>query len=267
MPRQAREVSPSGYYHIMMRGIDKDFIYQSSNDKAYIVKLLKEDDKLDLAAYCVMDNHLHLVLQGESMALAQSLRKINIKYAMHYNFVHDRVGHVFQNRYRSEIVASDRYFTHLIRYVHNNPVKAGLVAEARQYLWSSYSEYLASEDVISLQQKRFVLGLFAKGTEGFKAFHLEPDEHEYLDTAEDIGRNRQKRAQAIIDAFCITRGIVDRSFLKRYPQQAEELVAELLRHTKLSHRTIAGLLEVSANIVHQVSKTLAGETNDAGKKQ
>ena len=256
MPRQAREVSPTGYYHIMMRGIDRDFIYQSSADKTYLVKLLKEVDRWELAAYCLMDNHVHLVVQGELGALSLALRKINIRYAMYYNFVHERVGHVFQNRYRSEIVENDRYLAHLVRYVHNNPVKAGLVDEAGQYRWSSFGEYLGSENLVSSKQKQVVLGLLPKGPEGFKIFHLEPDEHEYLDTAEEIDRDRQRRAHAIVEVYCGSRGIVGRSFAKSDPQQTEELVAALLRHTKLSHRRIAKLLEINAYVVHQVSKSV-----------
>lgn len=261
MPRQAREVSPSGYYHIMMRGIDRDFIYQSSKDKVYLLKLLKEEEQLDIAAYCLMDNHVHLVLHSDSDALSLAFRKINLKYAMHYNFVHDRAGHLFQNRYRSEVVADERYLAHLIRYVHNNPVKAGLVGEARQYMWSSYSEYIGNEDIISLQQKRFILGLFPKGTEEFKAFHLGSDEHEYLDTAEEIEHNRRKLVEYIIADYCRTKGVADRSLIKSDPQHSKEIIAKLLRHTKLSHRKIAVLLQINANVVHQVSKTLAVEAN------
>ena len=141
-----------------------------------------------------MDNHVHLVVQGDIVALSLALRKLNIKYAMHYNFVNKRVGHVFQNRYRSEVVETDSYLAHLVRYVHNNPVKAGLVAEARQYRWSSYGEYLGNLNIVSPIQKQVVLGLFPKGTESFKIFHLEPDENEDLDTAEYIDRDRLKRA-------------------------------------------------------------------------
>ena len=267
MPRKAREVSPSGYYHIMMRGIDRDCIYQSSKDKGYLLKLIKEEEQLDLAAYCLMDNHVHFVLHSDSEALTLAFRKINLKYAMHYNFVHDRVGHVFQNRYRSEIVADERYLAHLIRYVHNNPVKAGLVGEARQYMWSSYGEYIGSEDLISLNQKRFILGLFPKGTEEFKAFHVESDEREYLDTAEEIEHHRQKLVECIIADYCRTKGIEDRSLIKSEPQHSKEIIAKLLRHTKLSHRKIAALLQLNANVVHQVSKSLGVEENKRAKKQ
>jgi len=255
VPRQAREVSPTGYYHIMMRGIDRDFIYQSTADKNYFVKLLKEAEQWELAAYCLMDNHVHLVLQGEREVLSSALQKINIKYAMHYNFVHERVGHVFQNRFRSETIENDRYLAHLVRYVHNNPVKAGLVGEAGQYLWSSYGEYLGSENLICPKQKQVILGLSPKGIEGFKIYHLEPDEHEHLDTAEEIARERQRRAHTIIESFCSARGIVGRSFRKGNPQQVDELVAELLRHTKLSHRKIAKLLDINSYVVHQVSRS------------
>jgi len=253
MPRQAREVSPTGYYHIMMRGINRDSIYQSTGDKSYFIKTLKKLEGLSIAAYCVMDNHVHIVLQAELAALMAAIRKLNLTYAMWYNSIHERVGHVYQNRYRSEIVTNDRHLLQVVRYVHNNPVKAGLAKEAKQYTWSSYREYLEGADIISQEQKQFVLGLISSGTAGFVAFHGEPDAHEHLDTEEDIAELRRNHAQSVIEKFCRTHGIVDRAALKRHPELMEELIIELLQRTHLSHRKIAAFLEVSANIVHRAS--------------
>ncbi len=253
MPRQAREVSPTGYYHVMMRGINRDFIYQSNGEKAYFVRTLKKAAELSIAAYCVMDNHVHLVLQAEPDALMHAIRALNLKYAMWYNSLHDRVGHVFQNRYRSEIIASEAHLLHVIRYIHNNPVKAGLAHDAKQYTWSSFREYLGNLDVVAPAQQLFVLGLVSRGLEGFTAFHGEPDPHEYLDTDEDVARQRTNHAQAVIEDYCRAHGIVDRSSLKRYPEHMCGLIAELIQRTMLSHRKIAALLEVSANIVHRAS--------------
>jgi REP element-mobilizing transposase RayT len=253
MPRQAREVSPTGYYHIMMRGINRDSIYQSAGDKSYFIKTLKKLEGLSIAAYCVMDNHVHIVLQAELAALMAAIRKLNLTYAMWYNSIHERVGHVYQNRYRSEIVTSDRHLLQVVRYVHNNPVKAGLAKEAKQYTWSSYREYLEGADIISHDQKQFVLGLISNGNAGFIAFHGEPDVHEYLDTDEDIAELRRNHAQSIIEKYCRDHGIVDRATLKRHPVLMEDLIMQLLQCTHLSHRKIAAFLEVSANIVHRAS--------------
>jgi len=182
-----------------------------------------------------------------------AIRKLNLTYAMWYNAIHKRVGHVYQNRYRSEIVTNDRHLLQVVRYVHNNPVKAGLAREAKQYAWSSYREYLEGADVISQEQMQFVLGLISNGNAGFVAFHGEPDAHEHLDTAEDLAELRQNHAQSIIEEYCRAHGIVDRASLKRHPEHMEDLIIELLKRTLLSHRKIAAFLEVSANIVHRAS--------------
>ena len=253
MPRQAREISPTGYYHVMMRGINRDSIYQTPGDKTYFVKTLKKLEDISIAAYCVMDNHVHIVLQAEAEALMAALRKLNLTYAMWYNSIRKRVGHVYQNRYRSEIITSDGHLLRVIRYVHNNPVKAGLAREVKQYSWSSYREYLEGVDVIANEQKQFVLGLISNGTAGFVALHGEPDEHEHLDTDEDRAEFRINHGQAVISEYCRAHGIVDRASLKRHPELMEDLVIELLQRTHLSHRKIAALLEISANLVHRAS--------------
>ena len=259
MPRQAREISPTGYYHIMMRGINRDYIYQSMQDKAYFVKLLGEDVLLELAAYCLMDNHVHLVLQTQHKDLSVALRKLNVKYAMHYNYTQDRVGHVFQNRYRSEVVADDRYLAQVIRYVHNNPVKAALVTDARQYRWSSYNEYCGSEAIISTKQKQRVLDLFPLGLDAFKAFHREKDKQEYLDTAAEIEQQRLSRARDIIADYCQAHGLADYGYASagKHPAHAAGIITALLQGASLSHRKLSDLLQVNVNVVHAASKTLA----------
>jgi len=261
MPRQAREISPTGYYHVMVRGINRDSIYQSAGDKTFFLKTLKKLPDISIAAYCVMDNHVHIVLQAEVAALAAAMRKLNLTYAMWYNAIHERVGHLYQNRYRSQVVTSESQLLQVIRYVHNNPVKAGLAKEAKQYTWSSYREYLEGADVLSPEQKQFVLGLIANenSLSGFIAFHGEPDAHEQLDTAEDIAELRQNHAQSIIEEYCSAHGIVDRATMKRRPELMEGLIIELLQRTHLSHRKIAAFLEVSANIVHRASLAEQGQ--------
>ncbi len=253
MPRRAREISPTGYYHVMMRGINRDFIYRSNGEKAYFLRTMREATELSPAAYCVMDNHVHVVVHAGPETFKSALRKMNLKYAMWYNSVHDRVGHVFQNRYRSEIITSEVHLLHVIRYVHNNPLKAGLANDAKQYTWSSYREYLGNLDVVAPAQRQFVLGLVSGGLEGLSGLHEEHDEHEYLDTDEDAAEHRISLARAIISRYCIAHGIGDSGSLKQYPEHIGRLAVEVLKRTKLSHRKLAALLEVSANTVHRAN--------------
>jgi len=156
MPRQARIQSESNYYHIMMRGNNRENIFNWDGQKLFFIELLeiqKADGLLDIVAYCLMDNHVHIIVNAELKNIATTLKVTNIKYAMKFNRELGRVGHVFQDRYKSEGIDDERYLLQVIRYVHNNPVKAKMVSQPADYKWSSFNEYINSTKIISHQQK------------------------------------------------------------------------------------------------------------------
>ena len=95
-----------------------------------IIKNLKEEVQFDVIAYCIMDNHIHLLIKAEENELKALMKKTNIKYAMYYNTEEKRNGHVFQDRFRSEAIEDDNYMVGAIRYIHNNPVRAGIVKKS-----------------------------------------------------------------------------------------------------------------------------------------
>jgi REP element-mobilizing transposase RayT len=113
MPRAARQFSKTGFYHIMMRGINRERIFEKEAAKKEILHILavkvRETD-VGIYAYCVMDNHIHLVLKSEPQELAVFMKKLNGSFAMYYNREQRRVGHVFQDRYKSERIEDEEYF-------------------------------------------------------------------------------------------------------------------------------------------------------------
>ena len=255
MARQARQISPTGFYHVMMRGNNREMILARKWQKEWFTELLSEASNIDIAAYCLMDNHIHIVLLAEVAELAEAMKKINIRYAMRYNRSGDRIGHVFQDRYRSEVISDDSHLLQVIRYVHNNPVKAGLARDPAAYLWSSYREYVdASARIAKQATLDMVLDLFAKDIGSFEAFHQIDDPAEFLDIREDVEQNRNQAAQAVIESFCSAKGVENAKEIYRNAKYLEELVVELLQKTKLSHRRIAGLLEISSSYVHRASQ-------------
>ena len=153
MPRKSRESSGTGIYHVMLRGINRQNIFYDVNDYGTFLeslrKLVHPTDEYHrplpshciVYAYCLMPNHVHLLLQEKDEGLAFVMKSLGVAYAWHYNKKYQHLGPVFQDRYRSEPVNDNAYFFTLLRYIHQNPLKAGLTDNVSDYYWSSWREY------------------------------------------------------------------------------------------------------------------------------
>ncbi|MFZ5351271.1 MAG: REP-associated tyrosine transposase [Bacillota bacterium] len=255
MPRQARAISPSDYYHVIMRGNNRENIFAYTEQKNFFINLLKEqciDGLAEISAYCIMDNHVHIVTKTEIGDLAKAVKSINTKYAMRFNTQRNRVGHVFQDRFKSEIIKDDKHLLQVVRYVHNNPVKAKMVKAACDYKYSSYNEYINENVIISSIQKKFIMEYFSDSTAQFIEYHLASDDNEYLETKEDIQKMREEKGQEIISDYILAKGLKEGKQVIANAVYLEELTYELLTKSRLSHRQIASLLGVGRGIVHYV---------------
>ncbi len=144
MPREARQRSRTGIYHVMSRGISQANIFLDDDDRIRYLNLLRRLQKeygLMVHAYCLMSNHVHLLVSEGEEPIGESMRRIGVAYAAWFNGKHGRVGYVFQGRFHSEVVEDDGYFLTVLRYILQNPVKAGLCQEIHGYPWSSHYEY------------------------------------------------------------------------------------------------------------------------------
>lgn len=147
MPREARVTSESGRYHIMLRGINKQNIFENDEDKNKYISILseyKEKCGFEIYGFCLMSNHIHLLIKTGADPLENIFKKIGSKYVYWYNLKYDRCGHLFQDRFKSEPVDSNDYFLTVLRYIHRNPLKGGITNNL-DYKFSSYSRY-ASEN-------------------------------------------------------------------------------------------------------------------------
>jgi len=127
--RGAREKSGSGIYHIMLRGINQQDIFEDDEDRQRFIKTLgrvKKETDIEIFAYCLMNNHIHLLIKEKNDEVSKIIKKIGTSYVYYFNWKNERSGHLFQDRYKSEVVESDEYLYTVIRYIHHNPVKAGL---------------------------------------------------------------------------------------------------------------------------------------------
>jgi REP element-mobilizing transposase RayT len=150
MSRQKRLESNTQIYHILIRGINRQRIFEQADDYLKFLDFLldvKKQSGFVLYAYCLMDNHVHLLLKENAEPLAQIFRRLGTRYAQWFNRKYDRVGSLFQNRYCSEPVEKDEYFLAVLIYIYQNPVKAGICKSPMEYKWSSRKR-LGKEDCL-----------------------------------------------------------------------------------------------------------------------
>ncbi len=146
MSRPQRIEFAGACYHVMARGNARERIYWDDEDRQrFLDGLSRVCDRFDwiLWAYCLMDNHYHLLVETEQPTLSRGMREVNGTYSQSFNRRYGRVGHVLQGRYKAILVDKDAYLTELQRYIVLNPVRAGLCGGAGDWRWSSYPAVLS----------------------------------------------------------------------------------------------------------------------------
>lgn len=159
MPRQARKKSESKIYHVMLRGINQQQIFEDAEDCDKFLDVLKDCKEIcqfNIYAYCLMGNHVHLLIKEGAETLEQVFKRICGRFVYWYNIKYRRVGHLFQDRFKSEPVDSDEYLLTVVRYIHQNPIKAGLCRCVSEYVYSSYGEYFGDGNLVDTD---YILGL------------------------------------------------------------------------------------------------------------
>lgn len=257
MPRQARTKSSSDIYHIMARGINKEQIFKTRTHKSAVIDIIKEimpDIDFDIIAYCIMDNHLHLMIKVDCDKLDILMKRMNIKYAMHYNKVEKRYGHVFQDRFKSEAVEDDKYLLGALRYIHNNPVKAGIVNSILDYKWSSANDYFYSKNgIVAEKYLKEILHMFKDKNE-FLTFHNKDDQNVYVDTKEEENEKIRGITNSLIEEFIIENKLNDRSNFNL--NEKEKLSEKLLKANVISLREVAELCSLSYYRVIEVKNKM-----------
>ena len=170
MPRAKREKSSTGIYHIIFRGINRQRIFEDEQDYQRFLQILedvKKKSEYEIYGYCLMSNHVHLLMKEGMEELGRTFKRIGACYVYYYNWKYKRRGHLFQDRYKSEVVEDTGYFLSVLRYIHHNPVKAKIVKNLEDYPWSSYKEYLKTSRICRTDY-------------GFSLFHVEPKQAKKL---------------------------------------------------------------------------------------
>lgn len=144
MPRPLRLEAEDAVYHVIARGNERKAVFRDDRDRqAYLDRLIRCRERfgLRLLAFCLMGNHLHLAIERGPVKLSRVMLTVQSGYTQWFNRRHRRVGHLFQGRYKAFLVEKGRYLLALLRYIHRNPLEAGLVERAEQFAWSSDRYY------------------------------------------------------------------------------------------------------------------------------
>lgn len=166
MPRPHRAEAPDALYHVTARGVLKSPIVRDDHDRIRWFDYLKEAVRrfgLELYAFALLDNHFHLFLSTPRPNLGEAMQYLNGSYAAYFNARHERKGHLFENRYRAILIDSRGHYTEVSRYVHLNPVRAGIVERPEEYAWSSYPGYHSGRMPLSWLNYKRVLAEFGDG--------------------------------------------------------------------------------------------------------
>jgi len=165
MARALRLEGEGAVYHVIVRGNERKAVFRDDEDRQVYLKRLakcRERYGFRLLAFCLMGNHVHLAIERGATRLSRVMLTLQSAYAQSFNRRHGRVGHLFQGRYKAFVVEKDRYLLALVRYIHENPVKAGLAAAANEYEWSSDRYYRRGKGPEWLDLD-VVLPLFGRG--------------------------------------------------------------------------------------------------------
>ena len=243
MARGPRKCTNMFFYHIMVQGINKEYILNEVEDKRQYLKFInkvKKEIDVYIVSYCIMDNHVHILIKEEIECLSRFMHKVNTLYAMYYNKKYNRVGYVFRDRYKSQVIYSENQLYTCINYIHNNPVKAGICRLASEYEYSSYNEYIKNMEEI----QRNINGLLIK--------------EDILDKKENFLEIEEEKEVEIKNAIEEYMKINNINFhtLKNERKNLKEIINMLKEYYGLSLRQISIYINVGRETVRNIAKEL-----------
>lgn len=195
MSRLPRKNIESAFCHIIVQGINREYIFQKDECKQAYKNIFKKNLKetnIKVLAYCIMDNHIHiLVYVKEISELIKVMRRTNTSYAKLYNKMKNRVGYVFRDRYYTQMILTEKQLKNCIVYIHNNPIKANIVNKQEKYMYSSYREYIGKKDLITTDSIKLVFGSLENYNKIFERIHNELQIEDIMDIKEEYVKSNK----------------------------------------------------------------------------
>lgn len=242
MPRQPRNAGE--YLHIIVRGIGKQILFEDTSDREKYLSFLQRfsvELHIDILAYCLMENHVHLLARDAHTSISGFMKKMGVSYAQYYNRKYARTGHLFQDRYKSENITDDIYLLSVFRYILNNPSKAG-ICQAAAYPWSSYREYGKCTGLTNTEILYEMIGSEAD----FEQFMAQPDISEHMEA--DARRKDDTWALEILRKEL---HIISGTELQQFSREKRDASLVLLKEKGLSIRQLERLTGINRGVIQK----------------
>lgn len=247
MPRKKRILSSTNIYHIIWRGVSKQNIFIEDYDYKKFLWLLADCKKafnLEIYSYCLMSNHVHLLIKSDK--ISEAMGRLGSSYAQWFNTKYERNGHLFQDRFLSEPVEDDRYFVTVIRYIHQNPLKAGLTTTIDEYKWSSYKAYIIPNELV---ETKFLLEIIGKNK--FVEFNNMITDDKCLDIREIPKKITDEQAAKLIMKYINSNSIYD---IHELNDKRKAAVLKMLQKNGVALRQIERLTGIRVYAINQLLK-------------
>lgn len=266
--REARKLTQSKLYHVIIRGINRQDIFFDNQDKRKFKKELKkakEKFEYSLYAYVLMPNHVHLIIYDKDNNLSKIMHSILVSFSEYTNKKYKRNGHLFQNRFKSKPIEDNEYLKTAIKYIHYNPEKAG-IARYNEYEWSSYKEY-TNENSYNLTDTDYVLKLM-KETNNISAkaeFIKQHAEYKESKLSEIKNRIEYELENKINDEELISFIIFELKLENIYELQhynveyLKELLIPIFKELNVNAFQLSRVTGIPKDIVYKIKKSAIAE--------
>lgn len=244
MPRKARIVSETAYYHVISRGNNKQIIFESDNDYRHFIEIVFQYSKkwkVKIPAYCLMNNHIHLLIYDPETNISNFMKGVNQKYAQYFNNKYGRIGTLFQDRYKSLAITDKQYLQTVFMYIIQNPARAK-ICSTKRYKWNSYKEYSKKNSNIDEKSWKPIIG----DIENIN-YLISQKDGEILFFSKDPINNFQIR-ETLKHNF----GIANPYAIQRMDIDFQKNAIRYLKHMGLKIKDISRITGISKNIVARI---------------
>ena len=257
MPRKSRTLSSTGIYHIVLRSVNKQIIFEEESDYKkflYILSDYKKNYDIEIYAYCLMDNHIHILLNSAPDKLSLFFLSLETKFVKWYNNKYRRSGHLFQDRFHSIVIEDNDAFLSVLFYIHNNPVKANICKFQTDYRWSSANAYYGQEnpivntsfayEIVGIKESLFRYFATQNDSAGDRFFENDHKERLFYLTDEKA-----------LEVYHAVTGLPSTSAADNLPRTLRNNFIRKLRRKGVSSKQVSRLMGVSESTVKRISRS------------